>query len=226
MLSGGRRSVPSSAARCVRAISSGCARTWRRASAWRSLSGSKSATSSCRSRSRGMAATMMAGGELAARIRAEVDEEASQIYIERKHDAARDVGIVARDYRLSTDTSEEELLDLVASLNADEAIDGVLVQLPLPGHIDEGRVIRAVEPVKDVDGFHPFNVGQLYLGQPTHVSATPLGIIALLEEHGVALEGARAVVVGRSEIVGKPVALLLLARNATVTICHSRTRDL
>ncbi|HEV8603525.1 MAG TPA: bifunctional 5,10-methylenetetrahydrofolate dehydrogenase/5,10-methenyltetrahydrofolate cyclohydrolase [Gaiellaceae bacterium] len=191
-----------------------------------------------------MAATMMAGGELAARIRAEVaeevrelgelglatvlvgEDEASQIYIERKHDAAREVGIVARDYRLSTDTSEEELLDLVASLNADEAIDGVLVQLPLPGHVDEGRVIRAVEPVKDVDGFHPFNVGQLYLGQPTHVSATPLGIIALLDEHGVALEGARAVVVGRSEIVGKPVALLLLARNATVTICHSRTRDL
>jgi methylenetetrahydrofolate dehydrogenase (NADP+)/methenyltetrahydrofolate cyclohydrolase len=111
-------------------------------------------------------------------------------------------------------------------MNADDDIDGVLVQLPLPEHIDEARVIRAVEPVKDVDGFHPFNAGQLYLGRPTHVPATPLGIMLLLNEHRVALDGVRAVVIGRSDIVGKPVAHLLLQANATVTICHSHTDEL
>jgi methylenetetrahydrofolate dehydrogenase (NADP+) / methenyltetrahydrofolate cyclohydrolase len=118
------------------------------------------------------------------------------------------------------------VLGLVDELNASDEIDGILVQLPLPSGMDENRVIRAVEPIKDVDGFHPFNAGQLYLGEPTHVSATPLGILALLDEYDVALEGANAVVIGRSEIVGKPVAHLLLQRNATVTVCHSRTADL
>ena len=118
------------------------------------------------------------------------------------------------------------MLGLVAELNADEAIDAILVQLPLPSGIDENRVIRAVEPIKDVDGFHPFNAGQLYLGEPTHVPATPLGILALLDEYDVELEGASAVVIGRSQIVGKPVAHLLLQENATVTVCHSRTADL
>src|SRR5207237_6247068 len=128
--------------------------------------------------------------------------------------------------KLPEGTSEEDLLTLVSDLNADDAVDGVLVQLPLPLPIDEARIIRAVDPVKDVDGFHPFNAGQLYLGRPTLVPATPLGIMALLAEHRVPLEGAQAVVVGRSDIVGKPIAHLLLQANATVTICHSRTRDL
>ena len=187
----------------------------------------------------------MDGKALAARIRAEVaaevaafprpiglatvlvgDDPASDVYIRMKHKATVEVGIEARDLRLPEETSEAELLDLVAELNADDAIDGILVQLPLPGQIDEGRVIRAVDPVKDVDGFHPVNAGLLLAGTPAHVPGTPLGVLALLDEYRVELEGANAVVIGRSDIVGKPVALLLLHRHATVTICHSRTRDL
>jgi len=154
------------------------------------------------------------------------DDPASDIYIRLKHKAAAEVGINARDIRLASQTTEAELLEQVARLNADESIDGLLVQLPLPDHIDEARVIRALDPVKDVDGLHPLNFGQLVLGRPTHVGATPVGVMRLLEENGVELEGARAVVVGRSDIVGKPAALLLLHANATVTVCHSRTRDL
>lgn len=186
----------------------------------------------------------MDGKALAERVRAEVAEEvrelgelglatvlvgddpASDIYIKRKHEAAREVGIVTRDSRLSSDTSEDDLLDLVTQLNGDDAIDGILVQLPLPDQIDEASIIRAVEPIKDVDGFHPFNAGHLYLGNPTHVPATPLGVMTLLEEYDVELQGADAVVVGRSDIVGKPMAMMLLHAHATVTICHSRTRDL
>jgi methylenetetrahydrofolate dehydrogenase (NADP+) / methenyltetrahydrofolate cyclohydrolase len=192
-----------------------------------------------------MPATIMDGRTLAERIRTEVadevqalegtlglatvlvgDDPASDIYIRNKHKAAREAGIDARDHRLPKDASEDDVLGLVEELNASDEIDGILVQLPLPSGMDENRVIRAVEPIKDVDGFHPFNAGQLYLGEPTHVSATPLGILALLDEYDVALEGANAVVIGRSEIVGKPVAHLLLQRNATVTVCHSRTADL
>src|SRR5205823_13739275 len=114
----------------------------------------------------------------------------------------------------------------IDELNGADDVDGILVQLPLPDQIDQEAVLRSVEPIKDVDGFHPFNAGRLYAGHPTFVPATPLGIMALLEEHAVELEGARAVVVGRSTIVGKPIAHLLLGANATVTICHSRTRDL
>ena len=186
----------------------------------------------------------MDGAALAARIRAEVaveaaelgplglatvlvgDDPASQIYIGRKHEAAREAGIEPHDHHLQADTSEAELLSLTADLNADDSVDGILVQLPLPGHIDESRVLRSVAPAKDVDGFHPSNAGQLYLDEPTFVPATPLGIMALLEEYEVPLEGAHAVVIGRSTIVGKPAALLLLRANATVTICHSRTADL
>jgi methylenetetrahydrofolate dehydrogenase (NADP+) / methenyltetrahydrofolate cyclohydrolase len=186
----------------------------------------------------------MDGRPLAARVRAEVaedarefgeivlatvlvgDDPASHLYIGLKHKAAEEVGIRPLDHRLPTDVSEDEVVELVAELNADDAVDGILPQQPLPDHIDETRVIGAVDPVKDVDGFHPFNAGQLYLGRPTLVPATPLGIIALLDEYGVPLKGAEAVVVGRSEIVGKPVAHLLLQANATVTVCHSRTRDL
>jgi methylenetetrahydrofolate dehydrogenase (NADP+) / methenyltetrahydrofolate cyclohydrolase len=186
----------------------------------------------------------MDGKALAERVRAEVadevrelgelglatvlvgDDPASDLYIKRKHEAAREVGIVTRDYRLAASTPEGEVLELVAQLNGDDSIDGILVQLPLPQQIDEARVIRAVEPVKDVDGFHPFNAGHLYLGRATHVPATPLGVMRLLEEYDVGLKGANAVVVGRSDIVGKPMAMMLLHAHATVTICHSRTRDL
>src|SRR5207245_8164391 len=114
----------------------------------------------------------------------------------------------------------------IAEANSDDAVDGLLVQLPLPEHIDENRVIEAIAPAKDVDGIHPVNAGRLYLGRPTLVPGTPLGIMRVLDEYEIPLEGARAVVVGRSAIVGKPMAHLLLQRNATVTVCHSRTRDL
>ena len=157
----------------------------------------------------------MDGKALAERIRSEIAEEvrelgeiglatvlvgddpASDTYIRLKHKAAAEVGINARDIRLASQTTEEELLEQVEQLNADDAIDGLLVQLPLPDHIDEPRVIRAIAPAKDVDGLHPFNFGHLALGHPTHVGATPVGIMALLEEYDVSLEGARAVVVGR-----------------------------
>jgi methylenetetrahydrofolate dehydrogenase (NADP+)/methenyltetrahydrofolate cyclohydrolase len=154
------------------------------------------------------------------------DDPASDINNRLKHKAAAEVGINAKDIRLASQTTEDELLRQVAELNADESIDGLLVQLPLPDHIDEARVIRAIDPIKDVDGLHPLNFGQLVLGSPAHVGATPVGVMRLLEEYDVQLEGARAVVVGRSDIVGKPAALLLLHANATVTVCHSRTRDL
>ena len=154
------------------------------------------------------------------------DDPASDIYIRRKHEAATEVGIEADDLRLPAETSEEELLDVVASLNADDDVDGILVQLPLPSQIHEPRVIQAVSPVKDVDGFHPVNAGLLYLGTPGHVPATPLGIMELLAASSIAVAGSRAVVIGRSAIVGKPAAHLLLQANATVTICHSRTVEL
>jgi methylenetetrahydrofolate dehydrogenase (NADP+) / methenyltetrahydrofolate cyclohydrolase len=186
----------------------------------------------------------MDGAALAARVRTDVAEEvrelgeialatvlvgddpASHLYIDSKHRAAEQVGIRPVDHRLPADVSEGEVVELVAELSGDDDVDGILPQLPLPDHIDVARVIGAVDPVKDVDGFHPLNAGQLYLGRPTLVPATPLGIMALLEEYDVPLSGAEAVVVGRSQIVGKPVAQLLLLANATVTLCHSRTRDL
>jgi methylenetetrahydrofolate dehydrogenase (NADP+)/methenyltetrahydrofolate cyclohydrolase len=191
-----------------------------------------------------MAATPMDGAALAARVRAELKTEvaalggvglatvlvgedaASQIYIRLKHKAADEVGITAVDRRLSEDTAAEDLLALIGDLNADDSVDGILVQTPLPAHIDEARVMRAIEPTKDVDGLHPFNAGQLFFGRPTLVPATPLGIMRILDEYRIPLTGSRAVVVGRSLIVGRPVALLLLHANATVTICHSRTEDL
>jgi methylenetetrahydrofolate dehydrogenase (NADP+)/methenyltetrahydrofolate cyclohydrolase len=191
-----------------------------------------------------LAATLMEGPPLAGRIRAEVADEvrelgglglvtvqvgedpASTIYLRRKHEAAQEAGIASEDRKLPEDVSEGELLALLAELNADDAFDGILVQLPLPPHLDEASVIRAIAPVKDVDGLHPVNAGHLYLGRPTLVPATPLGIMALLADHRIPLEGVEAVVVGRSDIVGKPIAHLLLQANATVTICHSRTADL
>jgi methylenetetrahydrofolate dehydrogenase (NADP+) / methenyltetrahydrofolate cyclohydrolase len=189
-------------------------------------------------------ATLMDGRALAERIRAEVagevaelghvglatvlvgDDPASDVYISGKQKASIEAGIDARDIRLAEDTSEADVLGLLEELNADDGVDGILVQLPLPSHIDETRVTYAVAPHKDVDGFHPVNAGNLYLGTPLHVPATPLGCMALLAEYEIDPAGAEAVVIGRSEIVGRPTALLLLQANATVTICHSRTRDL
>jgi methylenetetrahydrofolate dehydrogenase (NADP+)/methenyltetrahydrofolate cyclohydrolase len=154
------------------------------------------------------------------------DDPASHIYIDLKQKAAEKAGMEARDLKLPADTSEDDLLATIADLNADDGVDGLLVQLPLPDHIDENRIIEAISPEKDVDGIHPLNAGRLYLGRPTLVPGTPLGIMRMLDEYEIPLEGARAVVVGRSAIVGKPMAHLLLQRNATVTICHSRTQDL
>jgi methylenetetrahydrofolate dehydrogenase (NADP+)/methenyltetrahydrofolate cyclohydrolase len=154
------------------------------------------------------------------------DDPASEIYIRRKQEACREVGIEPFDHKLSAETREEELLRLVGELNADERVTGILCQLPLPEQIDEDRIIRSIAPIKDVDGFHPFSAGHLLQGSPTFVAATPAGIMEILREYEVELLGARAVVVGRSNIVGKPMALLLLAEHATVTICHSRTGDL
>ena len=154
------------------------------------------------------------------------DDPASDVYIRGKQRAAAEVGIDARDVRLPASATEADLISTVEELNADDGVDGLLVQLPVPDGIDESRLMRTVAPMKDLDGFHPVNAGHLLTGSPTFVGATPLGIMALLAEYGVELRGADAVVVGRSEIVGKPAALLLLAEHATVTICHSRTRDL
>jgi methylenetetrahydrofolate dehydrogenase (NADP+)/methenyltetrahydrofolate cyclohydrolase len=186
----------------------------------------------------------MDGRALAARIRKELkgeiaefgevrlatilvgDDPASQVYIRLKHKAAEEVGIEAIDQRLPQDTSEGELLELVEELNEDDSVDGILVQTPLPEHIDEARVMRMLDPMKDVDGLHPFNAGQLFFGHETLVAATPVGVMRLLAEYKIPVEGARAVVVGRSLIVGRPLSMLLLHGNATVTICHSRTADL
>jgi methylenetetrahydrofolate dehydrogenase (NADP+)/methenyltetrahydrofolate cyclohydrolase len=191
-----------------------------------------------------MTAVMMRGRPLAERIRAQVrvdatelgsvglatvlvgNDPASHVYVSRKHEAAVAAGIRSVDRRLPDDTTQDDMLAVLDELNRSDDVDGILVQLPLPEQIDAEAVLRSVEPIKDVDGFHPFNAGRLYAGHPTFVPATPLGIMALLEEHRIPLEGARAVVVGRSTIVGKPIAHLLLGTNATVTICHSRTRDL
>jgi len=154
------------------------------------------------------------------------DDPASHIYVSKKHDACAEAGIESRDHRFPASTPESEVLELLDELNSDDGVDGILVQLPLPEHMDESKVTFSVDAAKDVDGFHPVNAGRLYLGRPLLVPATPLGVMALLSEYDIALEGKQAVVIGRSEIVGKPMAMMLLAEHATVTICHSRTTDL
>jgi methylenetetrahydrofolate dehydrogenase (NADP+) / methenyltetrahydrofolate cyclohydrolase len=187
----------------------------------------------------------MDGKALAAQVRAEVahdvtglerpvglatvlvgEDQASALYVRRKQEACTEVGIEPIHHELAAEAPEAELLELVAALNADEGVTGILCQLPLPAHMDEGKVIRSIDPIKDVDGFHPASAGHLLQGEPTFVAATPAGIMEILRAYEIPLEGARAVVVGRSNIVGKPMALLLLGENATVTVCHSRTRDL
>jgi methylenetetrahydrofolate dehydrogenase (NADP+) / methenyltetrahydrofolate cyclohydrolase len=154
------------------------------------------------------------------------DDPASAIYVRAKDRAANAVGIAAHTIRLPPDTSTEALITRIARLNADPAVDGILVQLPLPSHIAPQAVIEAVDPDKDADGFHPLNVGRLATGHPGLVPCTPAGVMRLLAEANVPLEGARALVLGRSVIVGRPMAALLLAANATVTMAHSRTREL
>lgn len=197
-----------------------------------------------------MTAKVLDGRKLAARILADVgtrvaaradagkprpalatvligNDPASAIYVKSKQKNANQVGIETFDYRLADTTTTEELLALVVRLNDDEAVSGVLIQQPVPAHIDMTRVIMALDPVKDVDGFHPVNAGLVSLGLHGAVEpCTPAGIVALLEDAGIDISGSNAVVIGRSNLVGKPVALLLLKRNATVTLCHTRTRDL
>ncbi len=154
------------------------------------------------------------------------EDPASRIYVRNKGKACTEAGLLSRQIDLPASVSEKELLDLVAELNADDSVHGILVQLPLPDQVDESRVIEAISPDKDVDGFHPVNAGRLLVGRSGFVPCTPFGIMRLLDHEQVDLKGKHAVVVGRSNIVGKPVAILLLARHATVTICHSRTKDL
>ncbi len=200
-----------------------------------------------------MAAGIIDGKQVAADMRAEIKEQtatlretlgiqpglavvlvgdnpASKSYVSAKEKACAEAGFASFDHRLPQDISEESLLALIDRLNHDPAVDGILVQLPLPRHIDENRVIMAIDPEKDVDGFHPVNVGRMLIGQPCFLPCTPHGILHLLKRSGVSTDGAHAVVVGRSNIVGKPVASLLLQKsalgNATVTLCHTHTRDL
>ena len=154
------------------------------------------------------------------------DDPASDVYVRNKRRDCEKAGLASEEHRLPADTTREQLLALVARLNADDAVDGIIVQLPLPRHLDANLVIEAIALAKDVDGFHPANLGRLVAGMPAMVACTPLGCVKLLDEAKVKLSGADAVVVGRSTIVGKPVAQLLLQRDATVTMCHSRTTDL
>ncbi len=154
------------------------------------------------------------------------EDPASQVYVRNKEKAATTIGMNSQVIRLPASTSQEDLLALIAKLNADPTVHGILVQLPLPDHINEEAIVLAVDPHKDVDGFHPINVGRLHTGQSGLIPCTPAGILVLLDRAGIQLKGKNAVVVGRSNIVGKPAAMLLLSRHATVTICHSRTADL
>ncbi|MCL6581209.1 MAG: bifunctional methylenetetrahydrofolate dehydrogenase/methenyltetrahydrofolate cyclohydrolase FolD [Firmicutes bacterium] len=196
-----------------------------------------------------MPATIIDGKQVSASIRAELakrveelkaqhgltpgigvilvgDDPASQSYVKSKEKTAHELGFHSETLRVPAETSEAEVLRMVEDFNRDPKIHGILVQLPLPPHIDENKVLYAIDPKKDVDGFHPVNIGRLHIGEDCFVPCTPAGIIELLDRTGVDLKGKNAVVVGRSNIVGKPVAMLLLGRHATVTICHSRTRDL
>lgn len=154
------------------------------------------------------------------------EDPASKVYVGGKRRACQAVGIEARDHLYPEGLAEPDLLSLVRALNDDRSVHGILVQLPLPAGVDEDRVIAAVDPVKDVDGFHPENLGRLLAGTPGVLPCTPAGVIEILDHYGVDLKGAEAVVVGRSRIVGKPLAQLLLGRHATVTMCHTRTRNL
>ncbi|MEG3638302.1 bifunctional methylenetetrahydrofolate dehydrogenase/methenyltetrahydrofolate cyclohydrolase FolD [Magnetococcus sp. PR-3] len=154
------------------------------------------------------------------------EDPASQVYVRNKKKACENAGIASFSHELPDTTSEVDLLNLIEQLNGDDKVHGILVQLPLPKHIDEQKVLEAISPAKDADGFHPYNVGRLATGDPTFQPCTPWGVMEMLKVTGVDPNGKHAVVIGRSNIVGKPVALMLLAAHATVTVCHSRTPDL
>ncbi len=154
------------------------------------------------------------------------EDPASRIYVGNKEKACEKIGFLSLRHDLPEETPESEILELVSDLNQDDRVDGILVQLPLPEHVDSAKVIDAIDPAKDADGFHPVNVGDMLLGKPRVLPCTPLGMMIMLDHHGIDLKGKEAVVVGRSNIVGKPMAVLLLARHATVTLCHSRTANL
>ena len=154
------------------------------------------------------------------------DNPASQVYVRNKHKACLEVGINSYEINLPAETTEEKLLSVIDELNSDEKVDGILVQLPLPKHIDEERVINRIDPNKDVDAFSPSNVGKIMIGNYTFLPCTPAGVMELLKHYNIAIEGKNCVVVGRSNIVGKPMAMLLLEKNGTVTICHSRTQNI
>jgi len=154
------------------------------------------------------------------------NDPASTVYVGNKKKACEYVGIRSLSYELPESTTQEELLELVSKLNEDSSVNGILVQLPLPRHIDEDTVIQTIDPNKDVDGFHPINVGKLSIGQRGIISCTPAGIIQLLKRSNISIEGKECVIIGRSNIVGKPMSMLMLKENATVTICHSRTKQL
>lgn len=154
------------------------------------------------------------------------DDPASSVYVGNKKKACAYIGIESLSYELPRETTQEELLKLVDELNVNPGVSGILIQLPLPEHMDEDKVLLAISPEKDVDGFHPVNVGNLSIGRPGFVSCTPAGVIQLLKRSGIQIEGKECVVLGRSNIVGKPMAMLLLRENGTVTVCHSRTKNL
>lgn len=154
------------------------------------------------------------------------DDPASRIYVNNKEKACEAAGFLSREYNLPGDSKSEDISDLIRSLNNDDKIHGILIQLPLPPHIRPEPLIELVDPNKDVDGFHPYNIGQLFLGNPFHRPCTPSGIVEILDRYKIEVSGKEAVIVGRSNIVGKPLALMLLSLNATVTICHTKTRDL
>lgn len=173
-----------------------------------------------------VAALKEQGREVALAVIQVGEDKASSVYVNNKKKACEYIGIRSLSYHLPEEVSEGELLELIETLNQDDTVNGILVQLPVPKHIDEDRVIKAIDPKKDVDGFHPQSVGALSIGQPGFVSCTPAGIIELLKRSDVEITGKECVVVGRSNIVGKPMALLLLRENGTVTVCHSKTADL
>lgn len=173
-----------------------------------------------------VAAYKSQGIEIALAVIQVGQDPASTVYVGNKKKACEYIGIKSVAYELPEETTEEELLEVIDKLNKDDSIYGILVQLPVPKHINEDHIIQAIDPKKDVDGFHPQSVGALSIGQPGFVSCTPAGIIQLLKRSGISIEGKECVVIGRSNIVGKPMALLLLRENGTVTICHSRTKNL
>lgn len=154
------------------------------------------------------------------------NNSASEVYVRNKHKACGEVGIESQVIKMPEETTQQELLDVVKGLNEDQTVDGILVQLPLPGQINEKVVLRSILPEKDVDGFHPVNVGLLSIGDDCYAPATPSGIIAMFKEYGIEIAGKHCVIIGRSNIVGKPMAALLLRHNATVTVCHSKTQNL